>query len=61
MKKKKLTLDHLKVKSFVTVLENKSRTIRGGDYLTQFNCQESWDCTGGNSQACGTGLPCPGL
>ena len=54
--RKKLELDQLKVHSFVTHLEATRRCIFGGNYLTQFNCPDSWDCpdTGGGSQP----LPC---
>lgn len=54
MKKKKLSLDALKVKSFVTSFDNKKEnTVKGGDYPTHFdnqapNCiwnQETRECT----------------
>ncbi len=58
MKKEKLSLDQLKVKSFITDLKTQARILRGGDYLTQFNCPESWDCTGGSNQNCTGPYPC---
>ena len=57
MQKKKLDLSRLKVQSFVTRLDRTRGRVRGGGYLTQFNCPDSWDC----SEPAGSDQPLPCL
>jgi len=46
MKKQKLSLNDLKVSSFVTNLEGKEETVAGG-FLSLFNCSNRASCERG--------------
>jgi len=58
MKKQKLSLDDLKVSSFVTNLEGKEETVAGG-FLSIFNCSHKASCGGCTEQiTCNPGGNC---